>query len=197
MTTYTLTTPHAEIGPYSLREIGRLEKMLRPYHEFIIIRRVPCVPASRASFDRPASFAKRCVQGQGIPTPHACSALSNARSTAMKILLTMCLGSALAATSCASIQADTFTLTSAKRKPAAPQTSCARAAVQVVGAESLLRSRAVKSAENKWREAVRNAHGEKFMDLASSRHKRLTCTASGTRGYSQRCSLSALPCEAQ
>lgn len=115
----------------------------------------------------------------------------------MKLLMPMCLAGALAATSCASSLADTYTLTSGKRRPAEPQTSCARVAVQAVGAESLIRSRAVKSAENKWREAVRNAHGEKFMDLASSRHKRLTCTASGTRGYSQRCSLSALPCEAR
>lgn len=115
----------------------------------------------------------------------------------MKTLMIMCLASAMAATSCASSQADIFILTSAKRKPAEPQTSCARVAVQAVGSESLIRSRAVASAENKWREAVRNAHGEKFMDLASARHKRLTCTASGTRGYSQRCSLSALPCEAR
>lgn len=115
----------------------------------------------------------------------------------MRVILTLATVGALTATQCAPVLADGLThLASGKRQPP-QQSQCARVAVQAVGAESLIRSRAVRSAENKWREAVRNAHGEKFMDLASSRNKRLVCTAAGTRGYSQRCSLSALPCEAR
>lgn len=68
MTLYTLTSPHATTGPYSRREVHRLERLIRNDHEFLIIRRVSCVPATAAFTARLALFARRCVRVLEQPT---------------------------------------------------------------------------------------------------------------------------------
>ena len=68
MTRYTLTTPHATIGPYTRRQAYRTERLIRNDHEFIIVRRVQCGPATAAFTDRLVLFAKRCVRALEQPT---------------------------------------------------------------------------------------------------------------------------------
>ena len=73
MTLYTVTTEHGHVSaPMSRLEAYRLERMLRPYHRIIVVRRAECVTRARPAFtDRVRKALARYAQGSAITTPGA------------------------------------------------------------------------------------------------------------------------------
>jgi len=73
MTLYTVTTEQGHVSaPMSRREAYRLERLLRPYHRIIVVRRVQCVTRARPAFtDRVRKALTRFAQGSARTTPDA------------------------------------------------------------------------------------------------------------------------------
>jgi len=103
----------------------------------------------------------------------------------------------LALSLCTCALADGYGSASAKPKRHHKPAHTCKPTVQAAGDAKVTTAWARSEAWKQWRQAVRNSHGEQYMDRSAARAVVVRCTDSGTSGFTKRCVVSAQPCQAR
>ena len=199
MTTHILIGAHGYIaGPMTLREAERWRDFLARDAEYLIIQEVHTCrrPVAHAATAALRKLAALCVQGSAPYMPCLSRRETSATPTRRPIMRTAITLASIMILSCSAL-ADGYSSASAKPRKHHKQSQLCKPAVMAAGDAKVTTTWARSEAWKQWRQAVRSAHGEQYMDRGAARAVVVRCTDSGVSGLTKRCTVSAQPCQAR